>query len=181
VGITPFGGLAFIPLLDEKISINIDVESKEILIDSETFGPLFGTPGDGGITAELGNIAIIYPILGIDGELNDTGLIVGKDSTKIVDANLDIDGILSLVIVAAPGIPVPAFSGINIDVKDFLDVSFDFIDIEAGPTINLIQDYKIDAGLGVTLAFDTPVDIEGGWHGSHHLDRALGRSPAHCR
>lgn len=158
-GITLFGGLATVPLLSETFSVNVSVDDKEVQISSDSGGPLFGETT--GITTQLANLKVAFPTVGIDGELDDDGLIVGAGSSEIIDANLDLDGILALVIGLAAGIPVPALGGINFDIEGFLGASFDFLDIDAGPTISLIQNFEIEAALGVTLDFDKPVDIEG--------------------
>lgn len=158
-GITLFGGLASVPLLNETFSVNVSVDDKDVQVSSASGGTLFGDAS--GITTQLASLKVAFPTVGIDGALDDDGLIVGAGSSEILDANLDLDGILALVIGSALGIPVPALGGVNFDIEGIFSASFDFFDIDAGPTINLIQNFEIDAELSATLDFDKPVDIEG--------------------
>jgi hypothetical protein len=77
---------------------------------------------------------------------NDT--VAGTGHAEFITMNLDVDATAGILGGGSLG-------------NDFISVGFDLWDLEAGPFIDLYQDFSLWPELTVTLMFDRPVEIEG--------------------
>ncbi|MEO1095004.1 MAG: Ig-like domain-containing protein [Cyanobacteria bacterium J06638_28] len=160
-----------IDLFDQKISFKADPLTKRIDVSTES-EKLQSEIGQGGtakprFTYDLGNISFAFPRVKTTGDLNDsTKVVEGTGSSKFLDFNVDIDGFLSTFT------PLPPF-GVKFDAGQdgkakAIEISADFIDVEAGPFIALGQNFDLTPGdLQTTFVFQdldensTTVEING--------------------
>ncbi|MGD1699448.1 Ig-like domain-containing protein [Dapis sp. BLCC M229] len=152
------------PILQDKLSVKYVPGSKQWEAKFEQSGvKVFSNISGGAVSAELGNIELTYPQVGIEGKV-EGNTIQGKGSDQILDFNLDFDGLTGLAadfIVPGAGFAVGALTGLKFKVTDILELSYDLVDVDAGPTVNLVQDFTINPNLNVDLAFDKSVKING--------------------
>lgn len=103
----------------------------------------------------LATAQIQSPDIQTTGELQGDQ-IVSSGESQIIDLNLDIDGVMSQIAGTPPG----GFSvGIGPAAANAA-VSLDAFDITAGPTVDVTQDFALDAELWVKLTMDTAVNIK---------------------
>ena len=119
--------------------------------------------GDSGPTTDLGSIALTYPEVGVEGSLSGN-TITGEDTDTILDFNIDLDGFLGLVsnfALPGSGVVISALTGLAFELGDIVEISYDVIDVEAGPTVSLLQNFTVTPTLNVGLDFSQAVEING--------------------
>ncbi len=144
-GFTPQDVNFEVLLGDVTASFGVDITPK--FVASVNNIPL-GPPAVGA-SVELANIQFTPPNVVSEGVAQD-GVLTARGQDRILALNADLDALF-------PQIPV---GGATFGVSRF-DVTLEAYDIEAGPTMSLFQDFKLDSRLMVDLAFDKPVEAEG--------------------
>ena len=89
------------------------------------------------------------------------GLNAAKDKLEASGQDDLVDIIVDLDNVVATSAGVPGLFGSSLDVGALGSVGFDIINVEMGPTIDLVQDFELEPTLFVQLDFDQPVLIGG--------------------
>lgn len=86
--------------------------------------------------------------------------IAATASDTILDVNLDVDGLAT--ILSGGAIP-PTGIKLNLLDTEFAKITgtFDLIDIDVGPSVNMFQNFELTPTLTVDLQFDKPVNIAG--------------------
>ncbi len=102
---------------------------------------------------ELANGVVGFPNLDFTGSLANNKISASGTGT-LLDINLDLDGITNLINpTVPPGGASVTFGPAALNAAATLEA----FDVNAGPTIDLVQDFDLMAGLDVTLQFDNPV------------------------
>ncbi len=105
----------------------------------------------------LGTITAYLPEPNTSGGLDSTGTqLVSQGQDDLLDISLDVDNILS---VAATG--VGGLFGGSADLGAGFSISYDLINVELGPQIDLVQSFEFTPTLMVDLEFTQPVDVTG--------------------
>lgn len=125
----------------------------------DQFGPEvnFGSPISvtaGPLGTEVGNFTVSIP------DLETQGMVSGDviDSTgaaDFLDLKLDLDGILT---VASGGIIPPLGGGVDVGI---ISAGYDFIDVEFGPVVEVIQSFELIPELMIDLNFSEGIFVEG--------------------
>ena len=113
--------------------------------------PVFPLPPTPGLSIEVGNLALEFPEGGAKGTLNN-GTVEASVTNQIAGLDFDLDGLFTL------------FKNIPLDISVtlipvILGLTGTVIDVDAGPTVSLEENYSFDPRLAVDLAFSTPVRI----------------------
>lgn len=106
--------------------------------------------------AGLATATLYLPAPNASGGLDGTGQklkATGQDD--LFDLDLDLDNIVA----TAAG--VPGLFGSGVDIPVLGNVSYDIIDVQMGPHVDLQQDFELDPTLYVSLVFDKAVEIGG--------------------
>ncbi|MEL7035395.1 MAG: Ig-like domain-containing protein [Cyanobacteria bacterium J06592_8] len=153
-----------VPLAKEKLSLKTDAAtSSEFEFSSSRTGFKIGKINSPA-KVELFNVEIEpIPDIEVEGK-KDGDNIAGNGLDRILDFNIDLDGLLGLAankIVPGSGAAVASLTGITYKVSDVVEVGYDIIDVKTGPTVSVKQDFTIDPELYVTFDFDKPVGITG--------------------
>ncbi len=105
--------------------------------------------------ADLAEITLHLPQPDASGGLDaTTSTLKASGQDDLLDLFLDVDNIIA----TAAG--VPGLFGTSVTVAG-VDLGYDIIDLQMGPTIDLQQDFELDPTLWVSLAFDEAVEIGG--------------------
>jgi hypothetical protein len=153
----------------ELISFNEDGEGgieyfggSGLLSDlAEAAGAPTGFPAEIAIPAPgLGNIATItahLPEPNTSGGVNAAGtMLTSTGQDDLLDLSLDIDNIISLGLTGVGGL----FGG-DQDFGAGFGVSYDLINVEFGPQLDLVQSFEFTPTLFVDLEFSNPVNVTG--------------------
>lgn len=150
--------IGFDPQTVELIAFNDNNDGRISILGLDNLGPAdfnFGDPiGITGPTgANLGSVTLYVPNLqtssSIAGDLMQSG-----GTADFLELKADLDGIAQ----TAVGLPPILGAGINIGILDF---SYDLLNIEFGPTFEVIQNFELDTELMVDLSFSESVFVEG--------------------
>ena len=105
----------------------------------------------------LGGVAEVtlhLPQPNATGGLDSTGArLTATGQDDLVDLLLDVDNIVAI----AAG--VPGLFGQGVDIPLLGSLSYDIINLQIGPTVDLQQDFELDPTLYVSLAFDKSVKV----------------------
>jgi hypothetical protein len=103
--------------------------------------------------ANYGNVTVHVPDINTTGGLQGNQLkSSGKDD--FIDLRVDLDGL----VLGVAGLPPVLGTSVSAGP---LNVGYDLIDIEFGPTLEIIQDFELTPSLMVDFAFSQPVNIAG--------------------
>ncbi len=103
----------------------------------------------------FGNVTVHVPdVNAVSNSITPQGTLEAGDSSDFLDLRVDLDG---LVLNAAG---LPPILGTSVSAGP-LNVGYDLVDIELGPTIDIVQDFTLRPELMVELTFSSPVDVEG--------------------
>jgi len=105
-----------------------------------------------GIT-RVGQVTVSLPDIQTQGTLNN-GSLTSNGEGQLLAVTASIPGIATTVM----GLP-PIF-GASLDAGIF-SASYDLLDVEFGPTLNLLQNFQLDPQLMVDLSFSAPVYAQG--------------------
>jgi len=106
--------------------------------------------------ANLVEVTLHLPRPDASGGLNAaTNKLEASGQDDLVDIIVDLDN------VVATSAGVPGLFGSSLGVGALGSVGFDIINVEMGPTIDLVQDFELEPTLFVELVFDQPVLIGG--------------------
>jgi hypothetical protein len=116
----------------------------------------FGSPIEiGGPLTNVGNVTVHVPELETTGSLDTSAnKIVSGGETNFIDLRADMDGLALLAV------GLPTILGASLDIGP-VSISYDVVDVEAGPDIKIVQQFELDPTLMVDLQFDDFVDIQG--------------------
>lgn len=155
------GGLFETNLAAETLSIDAAFLPPQGVKVSTSGGTLYDSTLPGSATTSLGEISFAFPNISTSG-VQVGNKITSTGSDTVIDANLDLDGALTLVSSMA-GAPVPLSVDFSlIDTSNIkLEASIDLLDVDVGPTIDMFQNFELTPTLMVDLAFDRPVHIVG--------------------
>jgi Ca2+-binding RTX toxin-like protein len=148
LGITTVPAPADTPDLNFLAKFSVPNKKPELDINGI---PVFPLPPLPGVSVEVGNLALEFPEGGARGTLNN-GTVEASVTNKIADLDFDLDGLFTL------------FKNIPLDfsvtlIPAILGLAGTIIDVDAGPTVNLEENYSFDPRLAVDLAFSAPVII----------------------
>ncbi|HEX2138441.1 MAG TPA: hypothetical protein VHG33_01895, partial [Woeseiaceae bacterium] len=108
----------------------------------------------------LGNIATItahLPEPNTSGGLNAAGtMLTSTGQDDLLDLSLDVDNLISLGLIGTGGL----FGG-DQDLGGGFSISYDLINVEMGPQLNLVQSFEFTPTLFVDLEFSNPVNVTG--------------------
>lgn len=108
------------------------------------------TPG-----VNFGNVTVSVPHIDATGAINADGAkLSGGGESDFLALKADIDGL----ILNAFGLPAVLGASLNAGI---FNVSYDLIDVEYGPTLQMLQDFEMTPTLMVDLGFSHPVNIDG--------------------
>lgn len=113
------------------------------------------SPVSSGLFGELANIRIQAPLLAQEA-LKRPGEdhIALSGQSPFVEINADLDGLLTYAGVLPP-------LGVGVDLLGALSGSIDLIDAEAGPKIDVFQEFRLVPELMVDLGLSKPVLFDG--------------------
>jgi len=108
------------------------------------------------ITTDLANLTFQLPVVNTNGGLNN-GVISSSGSNDFLDANVDLGGVATM-----GGFP-PTQIGLDlIDAGGFkVSAKFYALDVLAGPSLGLTQNFELKPTLMVHIDFSRPVKIAG--------------------
>jgi hypothetical protein len=144
--------------LGRPYSLTADVTSGELRIEldgSPIFPPEPPAGQDPSLKVEIANIVPNLPHVQTRGQGSTPPITAGEEST-ILDVNVDIDTLLPLF---SAGMLPPLGGTLSAGP---LSLSFDLLDVEAGPTLDLTQDFEFTPTLLVDLTFSRPVTTRQG-------------------
>jgi hypothetical protein len=105
--------------------------------------------------ANLAEVTLHLPQPNASGGLNAaTGTLQASGQDDLIDLMLDLDNIV------ATSAGVPGLFGASADFGP-VSLGFDIINVEMGPTIDLVQNFELDPTLYVSLFFDQAVMVAG--------------------
>jgi len=81
--------------------------------------------------------------------------LVATGQDDLLDYFIDVDNVVSLGLTGTPDL-----FGSSVDLG-IGTLSYDLIDVDMGPTLDLVQNFELTPSLFVDLAFSTPVDVAG--------------------
>ncbi len=146
-GFLPDDAEAFIPLGNVEASLNVGPVPPNFNVTFNNGLPAL--PGPIGPSVDLATVAVTVPIIESEGaKVGDK--LVTSGSSDFLDLKVDLDA-------AVPYIPP---GGLNFDVGP-VGISVDAYDIEAGPSLDVFQEFELTSKLMVDLAFDKPVFVSG--------------------
>jgi Ca2+-binding RTX toxin-like protein len=148
LGITTLPAPADAPDLNLLAKFNAVDKTPELDINGI---PVFPLPPKPGVSIEVGNLALEFAEGGAKGTLTN-GSVQASTTNQIADLDLDLDGLFAFF----KNIPLD-FSVTLIPV--ILGLTGTVIDVDAGPTVSLEENYSFDPRLAVDLAFSAPVII----------------------
>jgi len=169
-GIMPSGeAFAEVPILNQSLVLEGGATVVPPVVGFKLTGPggltlATSLPPTPAVSVDLAELTVFVPDIATNG--TGSGVPVtssGRDD--LLSAQFDIDGAATLF----GGLP-PA--GLNFDLIDAgpfkLSVSFDLIDVDAGPVLGVTQDFEFVPTLMADIQFSNPVEIAGlaGLHGS---------------
>jgi hypothetical protein len=160
------------PAVIELISVNDGGSGKISIL--EYFEPAafnFGSPISVSTPTgvEVGNVTVFLPDLETDGVVSGDSL-SSSGETDVLELKLDLDGIAQ----AAAGLPPVLGAGANFGPVSF---SYDLLDVEFGPILEIIQDFELDPTLMVDLSFSEAVLVEGNGQKQNFLSVAFDEIP----
>lgn len=162
-GIGP-GGQPFaeVPILNQSLTLEGGATIAPPAVGFKLTGPYGVTlasslPPTPSLTANLASMTVQVPDIATSGT-GSNGPITSSGRDDFLTAQLDLDGAATLL----GGLP-PV--GLNFDLIDTpvfkLGASLDLIDVNAGPTLGLTQNFEFSPRLMTTLHFSHPVQIAG--------------------
>lgn len=160
-GSTPFDIDATAPIL----SFNEDGEGGILLLGQKP--SVFGFPDEANgfpFTIDAGVSGLVSATLHLpqpdaSGGLDTaTGTLTASGQDDLVDLNVDVDAAVSLAV--SGGVTTNAF-GFSVPIGNIGSVGYDIIDVNIGPSIDLLQDFELDPTLFVQLVFDKAVMVAG--------------------
>ena len=111
--------------------------------------PTVDIPGIGDKGA-FGSITASIPTINTQ-EMGSGGMITSNGSDSIIDLNLDLDAVASLLIPQ-----IPDLSGsITVPFSGGVGVSYDLLDIDGGLMVNATQDFKFNSDLMARYTLET--------------------------
>lgn len=136
-------------------------DALDLLVASGVVDLPTGFPAEIEIPAPgLGNLATITAYLpepNTSGGLDPTGTMltsIGQDD--LLDISIDVDNLLSIGLIGVGGL----FGGSQ-DLGAGFSVSYDLINVEMGPQIDLVQSFEFTPTLMVDFEFSNPVNVTG--------------------
>jgi len=150
-GLTPPGVDLSVPIGQVAATVNLHTGVPPAIppsVSVDVNGFTIGTANPGAII-DLATIEAKIPEVQATGGLSG-GKIKAEGDDEILSLKADIDA-------TVPGVPL---GGAGFGVGP-LSVTLDGFDIEAGPTMSLLQQFELVPELMVELAFDKPVSIDG--------------------
>ncbi len=154
------------PLLERTVALEADLVTKRLqfqvrdtttnALDTESSKTVEGNdPVSSGLFIELANIQVQAPLLAQEAEKKPgEDHIAMSGQSPFIEVNADLDGLLTYANVLPP-------LGVGFDLIGVLSGSIDLIDAEAGPKIDIFQDFKLFPELFVDLSLSNPVMFEG--------------------
>lgn len=103
----------------------------------------------------FGDVTVYVPNVTTTGTVGSGGALTGNGTGNLLDLNANLTGL----ILNAFGLP--AVLGTSIDLSSNFNINYDLVKVEYGPSLKLLQDFKLDPTLMVNLNFDHPVDVAG--------------------
>jgi len=148
-GIEYFGGSGFLSdALD--VAVAVGAVSLPTGFPAELEIPAPGLGNLGTITAHL-------PQPNTSGGLDATGTkLTSQGQDDLLDLSIDVDNLLSIALTGVGGL----FGGSQ-DIGGGFGLSYDLINVELGPQIDLVQSFEFTPTLMVDLEFSQPVDVTG--------------------
>jgi hypothetical protein len=156
--------LVTIPLANQSLTLKAGATISDPPVPglevTDTFGnEIFSTFPEGpAIKTDLAKITVEMPNIGTGGALDGDGLIKSTGRDDLIKLALDLDGIAT---VAAGSTPL----GASFDLIKTPNITFgatvDAIDVDAGPTLGITQDFEIIPTLMATLKFSNSILIDG--------------------
>lgn len=149
-GIEYFGGSGF-------LSDALDVAVAAGVVDLPTgFPASLEIPAPVGL-GNLGTITAHLPQPNSSGGLDGTHTkLVSQGQDDLLDISLDVDNLISVGTTGVGGL----FGG-SVDMGAGFGLSYDLINVELGPQIDLVQSFEFTPTLMVDLEFSKPVDVTG--------------------
>jgi hypothetical protein len=108
-------------------------------------------------TGNIATITAYLPQPNTSGGLNAAGtMLTSSAQDDLLDVSLDVDNLLSIALLGTGGL----FGG-GEDLGGGFSLSYDLINVEMGPQINLVQSFEFTPTLFVDLMFSNPVNVTG--------------------
>lgn len=106
----------------------------------------------------VGNVTVHLPNIDTLGTPTG-GALASAGGDDLLDLRLDLDGLA----FAAFGLPSVLGQSFELELGSLgaLEIGYDLVDVELGPTITIEQFFELDPTLMVTLDFDAPVLLDG--------------------
>ena len=148
-GIEYFGGSGTLSdILDAAVATG--------LVDLPTgFPATIDIPAPG--TGNLASITAHLPQPNATGGLDATGtMLTAQGQDNLLDFSLDVDNLISLASIGTGGL----FGG-GEDLGAGFGLSYDLINVQLGPQIDLVQSFEFTPTLYVDLVFSQPVNVTG--------------------
>lgn len=118
-------------------------------------------PAPGGLS-NIATITAYLPQPNTSGGLNPAGtMLTSSGQDDLLDISVDADTLLSLAITSAVGTPNGGLFGGDVDIGGGFGLSYDLINVELGPQIDLVQSFEFTPTLFVDLVFSNPVNVTG--------------------
>lgn len=112
------------------------------------------------VPAGLGNLGTVtahLPQPNTSGGLDATGTkLVSQGQDDLLDISLDVDNLLSVGLTGVGGL----FGG-SVDIGAGFGLSYDLINVQLGPQIDLVQSFEFTPTLMVDLEYSQAVDVTG--------------------
>lgn len=116
--------------------------------------PPTGLPAS--VSSPIAELTTHLPQPNASGGLDGDGTVRAAAQDDLVDFLVDVDNIVSLGLTGTPNL-----FGAELDMGAIGTVSFDLVDVDMGPTLDLRQAFEFTPSLYVDLAFSQPVDVLG--------------------
>jgi hypothetical protein len=160
-GVMPSGeAFAEVPILNQSLKLEGGATVAPPVVGFKLTGPggltlATSLPPTPAVTVDLAELTVFVPDIATTGTGSGSS-VTSSGRDDLLSAQFDIDGAATLF----GGLP-PA--GLNFDLIDAgpfkLSVSFDLIDVDAGPVLGVTQDFEFTPTLMASIAFSNPVQI----------------------
>jgi hypothetical protein len=134
--------------LEVTASLNLDLDDPMNPFGISVNGVSIPPEVTVGISTEAATGRLQFPVLELEGALDDRGVIRGSATSDFVSLDIDVDTATQLIGGASLG-------------NDFVSVGADLWDVTAGPRLRPYQTAEMRPDLALRLDFDPAVEMEG--------------------